>query len=307
MNRQLPPLNWLRTFEAAARQLSFTAAARELHLTQAAVSQHVKLLEQHLGQRLFERLARSVRLTAAGEAYQPRLAELFDRLADETAGLFGSRREGTLTVRASAAFSALWLAPRVTRFRAVHPEIELRVVNLIWPVEHLEEGVDLDLRYGDGRWRGLRAERVTDEQLVPVMAPSAHRRGARRELAQRLRERSLIHVLGYRDGWPQWFAAAGLEPIERGDGEYGQDIHCDNSIMALELAAADCGVALLHSSLVEAALASGRVRRMPGPTPPAADHQFLVYPHSRRLSAPAATFREWLLATARGREPSKQP
>ena len=86
MSRRLPPLNWLRTFEAAARHLSFTAAARELHLTQAAVSQHVKLLEQHLGQRLFARLARSVRLTTAGAAYHPRLAALLDRPAGARVG-----------------------------------------------------------------------------------------------------------------------------------------------------------------------------------------------------------------------------
>ncbi len=85
MRRRLPPLNWLRAFEAAARHMSFTGAARELNVTQAAVSQQVKLLERHLQRPLFDRLPRGLALTDAGEAYLPAVRDAFERLVDGTA------------------------------------------------------------------------------------------------------------------------------------------------------------------------------------------------------------------------------
>lgn len=81
VSRRLPPLNALRTFEAAARHLSFTRAADELHVTPAAVGQQVRLLEGHLGQPLFHRERRRLILTAAGHACLPGIRDGFAKLA----------------------------------------------------------------------------------------------------------------------------------------------------------------------------------------------------------------------------------
>ena len=129
MKRRLPPLNWLRSFESAARLLSFTAAGEELYLTQAAISQHIKSLEQYLGTPLFIRLPRSLRLTDHGRAYQLRIEPVLNQLADDTDEIFGHDTKNQLVIRVNAAFSVLWLAPRIGRFLAANPNIDLRITN----------------------------------------------------------------------------------------------------------------------------------------------------------------------------------
>src|SRR5262249_45316576 len=109
----LPPLTWLRGFEAAARTGSFTGAARALGLTQAAVSYQVRSLEQHLGFPLFERLAHGLRLTDIGRAYLPSLQRAFDEVSASTLGLFGAQGEASLAIRTPISFGSLWLAPRL--------------------------------------------------------------------------------------------------------------------------------------------------------------------------------------------------
>ena len=133
MRTSLPPLNWLRTFEAAARLLNFTAAADELGLTQSAVSQQVRGLEHHLGRPLFHRLPRGLALTEGGVALNPLVAEVLGRLESGTTGIFGEGRRQVLRICATASFSMLWLAPRLESFRQLHPEIDFRLTSSIWP------------------------------------------------------------------------------------------------------------------------------------------------------------------------------
>src|SRR5690606_32802239 len=119
------------------RHVSFTGAAQELGVTPSAVSQQVRLLEQHLGRVLFYRLPRSLRLAEAGEAYLPLVRDAFDRLAASTAEIFGGR----LKVKATAAFAVFWLMPRLPRFRALHPDVALRITTSIWSAEIPDPGI----------------------------------------------------------------------------------------------------------------------------------------------------------------------
>ena len=132
MPPKMPPLVWLRAFEAAARHLSFTQAASELNLTQAAVSKQVKLLEHHLHESLFERLPRSLVLTRVGAAYLPKVQDAFDRLATGTMEVFGNRKSELLTVRAPVGYAVNWLAARLPRFASVHPATGIRIVSSVW-------------------------------------------------------------------------------------------------------------------------------------------------------------------------------
>ena len=111
MARRLPPLNWLRTFETAARHLSFTLAAKELNVTQAAVSQQVKALEKRLGIPLFRRDHNRLFLTYAGQAWLPKLRAGFDLLASGTEELHIYDQGASLTVRLPSSFSIQWLRP----------------------------------------------------------------------------------------------------------------------------------------------------------------------------------------------------
>jgi len=289
MARRLPPLNWLRSFEAAARHLSFTATGEELHLTQAAVSQHIKSLEQYLGQPLFIRMPRSLRLTDQGRAYQRRIEPLLSRIADDTEEIFGSRDANQITVRANAAFSVLWLAPRLNSFLSAHAGLQIRIVNPIWSLEEMEEGADFEIRYGDGQWPGLQPHRLTWDRLFPVCAPTTNRDDGYSGLARS----PLIHVMGYRDGWSDWMRAAGISDMDARRG-----IQCDNSIMAFEVAANGSGYAIARTSLVDGLLKSNRLVRAFEEDAPTTESFYLVEQSKPAASRTRTAFREWLLDEA---------
>jgi len=128
MRRHLHHLNALRCFEAAARLLSFTQAAAELHVTQAAISHQVRALEEALGQPLFERRPRRVRLTPAGERLVGVLSSSFDRI-DELLGQLkqSDQLKQSLQLAVTPSFSSRWLMPRLPHFWDAHPEIELHL------------------------------------------------------------------------------------------------------------------------------------------------------------------------------------
>ena len=132
MNLDLPPLTWLRAFEASARTLSFTQAAAELHLTQAAVSKHVKALEQHVRRPLFIRRPRGLELTKSGAAYLPKVQDAMERLAIGTREVFGQRRSSALTLRCAVSFAVNWLAPRLPDYLNRYPGKTIRLLSSVW-------------------------------------------------------------------------------------------------------------------------------------------------------------------------------
>ncbi len=137
-------LNWLRTFNAAARHLSFTAASHEMGLTQTAVSQHIKALEARLGQNLFIRGARSLQLTDIGQAYLISVRDALEHLEFSTSGLFGPELETTIVVRASAAM-IIWLSPKLSAFQNEYPYTDIKLVTSLWQNEMEKHPVDVDI------------------------------------------------------------------------------------------------------------------------------------------------------------------
>ena len=170
MRQNLPPLNWLRAFEAAARHLSFTGAARELNMTQSAVSQQIKSLEGHLGRPLFHRRPKALELTSTGQTYLPVVREAFGTLRRGTNAVTG-RRTNLLRIQSNITFSIHWLAPRLPAFRAAHPEIDLEIQTELWEPASMAEGVDVEIRYSLRPDEGTRAELLTRDHYYPVCAP----------------------------------------------------------------------------------------------------------------------------------------
>jgi LysR family transcriptional regulator, glycine cleavage system transcriptional activator len=288
--KPLPPLNWLRAFEAAARHLSFTDAAAELNLTQAAISKQIKHLELRLRQPLFIRGPRSLTLTKTAEAWLPKVRDGFDRLAAGTQEVFGTAGTGQLTLRCSVSFSALWLAPRLPGYLDGHPGTSLRIISSVWN-EPFEAGrFDLDIQHGTGDWPGLVAKRLTRETLFPVCAP--HLAASIRNPGD-LGRHPLIHVLGYQDGWADWFKVANAAATDHGRG-----IQCDNSLLAFEIAMQGHGVALARRSLAANALASGRLVVPIAIEASIAEGFFLLQPKGLPPHADAVQFANWLLKTA---------
>ncbi len=251
MTLDLPPLLWLRTFEAAARHLSFTDAASELNLTQAAVSKHVRLLELQLHHQLFIRRPRSVELTKTGEAYLPKVRDAFERLSVGTHEVFGQRRAQILTLRCAVSFAVGWLAPRLPEFMALYPGIEVRIISSVWNNGFDTDAYDLDIQYGTGDWPGIQSHRLTRETITPLCSPAAAKQ---MNDPDDLRAFRLLHVLGYQEGWGTWLRAAGATQVNAGQG-----LHFDTSLIAFEIAAQGGGIALGRSSLADRELRSGRL------------------------------------------------
>lgn len=253
MKMRLPPLNWLRAFEASARLLNFTHAAEELNLTQAAISQQVKALESQLGQALFKRLPRGLELTEAGKSYFPVVRESVERLAASTDEIFGQGHRSALSIRSSLVFFTHWIAPRLPRFKALQPDVSIRVASNIW-VGETEFDADLEIRYGQGRWPGMKAERLTWDTLVPVCSPALITAQRPLERPQDLAKHPLLHVLGYEEGWGYWLKRSNAESVDSSQG-----MQFDTLISALAMAELGQGVALARSSLVRHLLDDGRL------------------------------------------------
>jgi LysR family transcriptional regulator, glycine cleavage system transcriptional activator len=290
MNRALN-LNWIRSFEAAARHLSFTDAAGQLNMTQAAVSKHVRLLEQVLGEPLFMRQPRALMLTDAGEAYLHVVAETLSGLRRGTDEIFPVRQEaGLVTVRCNMGFATYWLASRIEAFLDAHPGISVRLLAVVHGSDIIWEGIDMELRYDSDRAEGLEALPFRPDYIFPVCSPAVARR--LETPADLLRER-LLHVIGNRHGWSEWLALAGVEAAE-----FPPDLQVDTSAISLALAEAGAGVALGHSSLVTDLLHAGRLVRPFAQELAAHDIYHLIRPAAGPQNAAADAFATWLMTQA---------
>lgn len=286
----LPPLTWLRAFEAAARHLSFTDAAAELNLTQAAVSKHVKSLELNLRHQLFIRRTRSLQLTKTGEAYLPKVRDAFERLSVGTREVFGGRRDNELTLRCAVSFAVNWLSPRLPDYLSAHPGRNIRIISSVWNEAHDAEAFDLDIRYGQGKWNGFRSHRLTWETITPLCAPAV---AEQLKQPDDLQHQRLLHVLGYQEGWGNWLKAAGASAVNPGQG-----LQVDTSLTAFEVAAYGGGIALGRRSLARRERDSGRLVAPFGLEVPIKEAFHLLIPEGQDLNTDAAAFSSWLVETA---------
>ncbi|WP_421983705.1 LysR substrate-binding domain-containing protein [Roseibium sp.] len=283
----LPNLLWLRSFEAASRLRSFTAAGNELGLTQAAISTHISALETQLGHQLLERTTRKIELTASGRAYLPAVRKAFQELAVSTEGLFGNRTTGSVTIRAPISEGVLLIAPALPAFRETHPDIEIRLLSAIWANTVLETGIDIEIRLGDGNWPGMRADSLGTEFIVPVCHPDLK---TKINKPSDLIEIDRIHTLGFDDHWSRYFDAVGLDtPPDT------STITVDTSLTAVELAAAQSGVALLLERVAMSLVASGRLVIPFEAKIPSVQTHYLLQRDADRPRKPAArTVENWL-------------
>ena len=291
MQMSRTPVNWLRAFEVAARHLSFSAAAIELNVTPAAVSQQVRLLEHRLGEPLFLRHARGLRLTRAGETLVPACRESFERLDGALTELFGSRRRDRLVIRVALGFARHWLLDNVAAFSKAHPDIPIRLVATVWAGEPLDASVDLDIRLALAPARGIACHRLTQDEIFPVCSPALAAGTPRIRQPADLRNQVLLRTIGFAQGWSHWFAAAGVEPPRARPG-----LEFDSMRLALDMAAMGHGVALARSSYADELLRARRLKCLFGVRLKARDNLYLTHAHGLDPASPAALFRDWILA-----------
>jgi LysR family glycine cleavage system transcriptional activator len=301
MVRRLPPLNALRAFEAAARHLSFTKAAEELHVTQAAISHQVKGLEERLGMPLFKRGNRSLLLTDAGQAYLPALREAFDGIALATDRLRSTSGEGPLKISALNSLAAKWLMPRLPKFRALHPEVDVLIHTSDQLVDFARDGIDVGIRYGGGNYPGLICDFLMSDVCFPVCSPKLFEEGRPPlKTPQDLMHHTLLNddapnVRGMPD-WRMWLRAAGVKDIDPSHGFAYSD-----SAMLVQAAVEGQGVALARLSLAELDLAAGRLVRPFDLEIPTQYSYYLAFPPAHMEVPKVKAFRAWVLEEAHKR------
>jgi LysR family glycine cleavage system transcriptional activator len=294
MTARLPSLNGLRAFEAAARHLSFTAAAAELNVTQTAISHQIKRLEDELGIALFVRQNRALALTPQARDYLPGIRAAFNDLRLATDRLRRNDHDRVLTVSTLASLASKWLLPKLPAFQAAHPGIDVHITTSTSMVDFKSGDVDAAIRYGRGRWAGLRADWLTADQLFPVCSPRLLTgETPLREPADLARYTLLHSSAAYDDDWRLWLTAAGLPTdISRQPG-----LSFDMIFMTLQAAIDGLGVAIGRTTYVEGDLASGRLVVPFRISLPADAGFYLVAPEAAAETPKLTAFRDWLLAS----------
>jgi DNA-binding transcriptional LysR family regulator len=255
----LPPLDQLEAFEAAARHLSFTKAAQELSLTQSAVSRQIAAIEQHLGVTLFRRLHRALALTDDGATLARAVGEVLRLLHHVSGELRRASRVRTVVVTTTPGLAGLWLIPRLARFTARAPGVDVRISAGNALVNLDRDGVDLAIRYcgPDGAGRGARL--LFRETAFPVCAP-ALLADADRPLATPadLRRHVLLHAHAGPGNelmdWALWMRAMGVADLAPAGA-----LHFSQYDQLVHAAVSGQGVALGRSPIIDALLADGRL------------------------------------------------
>ena len=279
----LPPLTWLRAFEAAARHLSFTQAAAELNLTQSAVSQHVRSLEAALGFALFVRRTRALQLTEGGSNYLPVVQEAFGILASGTHALTGGDRGRRLMVRCNLAFAALWLAPRLGALLAAHPWLSLNLSTPIWDPLHGEAAPEVEIRFGRAALMPGTAERLAVERAYPVCTPDAE------PALKSWKTAPLFDCAGVMTNWEAWLASRGRTlPKDRSVNL------ASTYVVAMAAALNGGGLAMAHDTLAQGLLADGRLERPYDHSVEMPEGYFLLAAPKHEETPAARIFVDWI-------------
>ncbi|MEK7820782.1 MAG: transcriptional regulator GcvA [Pseudomonadota bacterium] len=292
MAAQIPSLNGLRVFEAAARHLSFTRAAVELFVSQAAVSQQIRALETELGQALFRREGRALALTEAGLELAAATRTALEHLHDGLARVRARGKSKTLSVSMMPSFAAKWLVPRLGRFLAAHPEVDLKIHTSLQVVDLRRGEADMAIRHGSGNYPGLAVSLVGREEIFPVCSPELMNGRSPLRVPADLAGHTLF--LDFGESWRPWLEAANVQ--ERAI-VYGTEFLDTN--LALQAAIDGQGIALGRTIVAADDLAAGRLVRPFDLAVPAPHAYWIVQPSDQETRPEARAFRDWISAEIR--------
>ncbi len=256
MSRELPPLNALRAFEAAARLQSVSQAAEELHVTHGAVSRQIRLLEEQLGVPLFDKDGRGVKLTDAGRRLREVSSDAFERLREVCSELRQQDNERPFVLGCPGSLLARWFIPRLDRLQRDLPELRLQLSTSQGELDPRSPEVDATLLFAEPPWPAdMQVFELGVERIGPVLSPRYARSG---ELADKpaavLLGEPLLHTASRPQAWPQWALAAGLDGVRLQQGQGFEHLY-----YLLEAASAGLGVAIAPQQLVADDLAAGRL------------------------------------------------
>lgn len=284
MERRLPSLNALRAFEAAGRHGRMTLAADELNVTHSAVSRQIQHLQQVLGVPLFEGPKNRLRLTEAGSTLLAGLVGAFDQI-DASVRLVADTEDGSLDVSCPGTFTMRWLIPRLYRFQAEYPRIDVRLTASTKPVDFSRDGFDVAIRVGGAPWpAGGEAIPLFPEQTGPVLAPSLAD-----GVASRLDGLPQLHTKTRIRAWEDWLARSG-HPIEA-----ATRVDYEHFYFMLEAARVGLGICVAPWPYVVDDIRSGRLIAPFGFLE--SGHEYVALRRSRR-NRKSTLFCEWLRSEA---------
>jgi LysR family transcriptional regulator, glycine cleavage system transcriptional activator len=301
MSTAYPPLNALRAFEAAARRLSFTKAAEDLDVTPGAISQQIKILEDFVGQPLFRRLGRAVELTDSARIAMPLLRDAFERVDDAVRQMRLPLRRERVSVSAAPSFASKWLVPRMDKFQAANPAVQVWVAADMNLVDFAYADVDVAIRYGPGFYEGVVSEKLMTEEVLPVCSPALLADGKPLRTPQDLVGHTLLHDTGTDidpscPDWSMWLAARGITGADTNQG-----LRFNQSAMVIDAAASGRGIALAKRAIAAADLQSGRlVAPFAGEGDKVGFAYWIVRPKGRTMTPALKSFLDWLKEEATG-------
>ena len=288
--RRLPPLNALKMFEASARNLSFSGASEELFVTPSAVSHQVKTLENFLGVELFHRSNRKVTLTPQGEQYLTSVKHAFDEIEMATQRLSVTQGASVVQISVAPNFLIRWLMPRMSRFRALFPDVELQINASMGLLDFNRTSTDMAVYYGNGEWDDIEVEFLRKVMLVPVCGPGLLQSGPPLEKPSDLANHTLIYVSKRTWEWDNWLKKAGVEFITPKGS-----MQLSSSQLTTAAAQENLGVALADQTLISREIESGKLV-VPFDIPLDTKKAFyLVYRKHRPLTKGMEAFRNWLM------------
>lgn len=301
----------LRAFEAAARNLSFTLAAQEIHITQGAVSRQIRLLEDYLGQPLFERYTRRIELTSVGREYYLDVQKSLRDLDRATQRATRSSGRTVLAIRVLPSLGTTWLMPRLAGFVERHPNVDVQLTTSIDIVDL--QASDADLVLGVGRapgeaypansprvdsevvsqWRGVGVDYLAPDILVPLVAPALLKKGKPIRVAADLLNYPLLHTRSRRAAWDHWLQAHGVSVPA------GERTTFGHYFMAVRAAENGRGVALAPSILVPQESLGKTLVQALGTDLRSAGAYYVACLEARAEEPSIKAFREWVIDEAR--------
>jgi LysR family glycine cleavage system transcriptional activator len=293
MTRRLPPLNAMRAFEATARNTSFTRAAAELCVTQGAVSRHVAALENWLQLKLFNRDRHGVELTPQGQAYFRTIRGALDQIEAGTLALQQSPDDGRLRLKLPPTFAIRWLVPRLARFHALHPKVDVQITTSHQRADFDRDDVDVAIHSESEPPPAAGYRRLFGEVLLPVCSPGLLARGPRIAKPRDLARHPLLCSLNRPLDWPTWLAAAKVSGI---DGNSG--LKFENAALAYQAATDQLGVMIAQLALVEDDLRAGRLVAPLKLRVPTRGGYYLQFRTDRAKPARVRLFEEWIVGEA---------
>lgn len=284
--RYLPSMPSLLALEAVDRLGSASAAAEELNLTQGAVSRQLQVLEGQLGVALFIRDKHRLRLTQGARDYCREVRRMLQGIGQATLTLRANPGGGALNLAILPAFGMHWLAPRLARFAAQHPEVTVNLSTRLKPFDFEASQFDAAIHYGRQDWPGVEFLPLMQEEILAVAAPSLLPSPLAR--AEDILTLPLLQLESRTGDWGRWLAhhgAAGLRPPA---------MLFDQFATMMQGAIHGLGLALIPSFLIGRELETGRLVPVFGPAIPSAGSYHLVWPKDRPERAPLLSFRAWL-------------